>query len=714
MKKYLVPLLIVFLLISFLAAINNTLVFTWSNGGFSSNPSAPDHGTHDWIAQHALDWLPQKEKQFILDNLASYLYGTELPDNWNASDGIGDVGKHHVYYFEDGTLQDNASAERAQEIYFNAMTCFKNGYLANASKTLGIMTHYISDLAVFAHVMGNDTDWGNDNKTRHDRYEQHVDTRTDHYEDEFNHFLKFDGALTNISAYDAALALAYNTTFGVNGNLTCGWMNENYDWSNLAFENRCGESLNLAVNAVADVLHTFFIEMQGVAHFINVPFHYQDIDYYCGPACLEMVFDYYGENISQFEIADVARTIGEPVYSTYTDEMVRAAHFSNISTSQGEEIPDGNITGYSLRKLGYAAFENHGMSLTQLKGYIDEDKPLILLMFYRIGGPYGHFRVVTGYNETHIFVHDPWNNVTWGGRYGGANIVFNYTAFLDLWSYYGYWALCTLPWTITVSAPNYIKAQAPFQINATIGYPQPLPDALNSYPSSSCNATITLPANPNITLVNGETFKKILGTGDLQAGANLTVSWMLIANSSGTYTIGIMAEGLVSGSVWPHENYTAYDYIDRIGASVNVTVQLIEDSVSPLIGIAMRIPGGDVQPNQKVELFVIVTDAESGVKNVTLYYNLNDSQTWTHILMSRNSNSYNGTIPGQPEGTFVRFKIVAYDYVGNNATLDGESMYQIVPEFPSTAILIAFLVLALAIALSFKKRILKFGAHNKV
>jgi hypothetical protein len=53
-------------------------------------------------------------------------------------------------------------------------------------------------------------------------------------------------------------------------------------------------------------------------HLIDVPFHYQDIEYYCGPAALQMVFDYYGEDINQSEIADVARTIGEPVYSTFT------------------------------------------------------------------------------------------------------------------------------------------------------------------------------------------------------------------------------------------------------------------------------------------------------------------------------------------------------------------------------------------------------------
>jgi len=698
------------LLLSFLM-FSATLfsVSGWSNGGFSADPSNPDYGTHDWIAQHALDWLPLEEKQFILNNIANYLYGTELPDNGGAPDGIGDTVKHHVYYFANGSLQDDASAVRAQEEYGKAVKLFKAGGLANAAKTLGVMTHYIADVAVFGHVMGLETDWGNE--THHSDYETYVNARTNNYTDEFNTFLVFDGVLSEIFAYHATLTLANDTTFDGGGGLTCVWMDENYNWSDSTFKNRCGESLNFAVNLIADVLHTFYLDVHGIVHLITVPFHYQDVDYYCGPACLEMVFDYYGENINQFEIADVARTIGEPVYSTFTDELRRAAHFSNISTSRGAEIPDENITGYTLRKLGYGAFEAYDMDLTQLKRYIDQDKPLILLMFYRIGSSYGHYRVVTGYNETHIFLHDPWNKPLWGGRYGCAHIAFNYTAFLDLWSYYDNWALYTLPWTINISAPTYIKPETPFQINATIAYPQSLPNAPDNYPASSCNATITLPANANLTLAQGETLKKTLGTSSLNAGANCTVSWMLIANSSISCNITIEVEGLVSGSVGARYNYTAYNYSDRIGARVNVTVQLGGDSTAPLISMPSRLPEGDVQPNQQVKVFVNVTDPESGVKNVTLYYNLNNSLTWAAKPMSYNSTSclYNTTILGQPIGTHVRFIIVAYDKVGNNATGDGTEYctYQVVPEFPLSLILPLFMVLAILAILCVKKKALR-------
>jgi len=230
----------------------------WSNGGYSADPSNPDYGTHDWIAQHALDWLPIEEKKYILDNLAAYLYGTELPDNGGAPDGIGDTAKHHIYYNSAEVMTDDAAAVRASTEYSNTLNLLKAEDYAKAAKNAGIMSHYIVDMAVFGHVMGSSTDWGNE--THHKDYEDYVNKRTSNYSAEFNSYLSFDGSLTKISAYDAAKNLAYDTTFDVNGDLTCVWMDQNYDWNNPTFKNRAGESLNLAVNYLADVLHTLAVE----------------------------------------------------------------------------------------------------------------------------------------------------------------------------------------------------------------------------------------------------------------------------------------------------------------------------------------------------------------------------------------------------------------------------------------------------------------------
>ena len=258
LKKQTACLLVIALLSSWIMV--NYEVSGWSNGGYSADPANPDYGTHDWIAEHALDWLPQEEKQFLLDNKAVYLYGTELPDNGQAADGIGDTTKHHVYFSADGTVQDDVAADRAEEEYAKAVAAYDDGNFSGAAKQLGIVTHYVADMAVFGHVMGASTAWGAEVHHTSD-YEPYVQTRTNSYMDDFDSFLAFDGSLSTVSAYDAALALANDTTFDAGGQYTCVWMDQNYDWSDAAFKNRSGESLNLAVNQVADVLHTFLSQV---------------------------------------------------------------------------------------------------------------------------------------------------------------------------------------------------------------------------------------------------------------------------------------------------------------------------------------------------------------------------------------------------------------------------------------------------------------------
>jgi hypothetical protein len=239
-----------------IVGFDTAAVSGWSNGGYSTDPTHPDYGTHDWIAEHALDWLPQQTKQFLIDNKASFLYGTELPDNSQAADGIGDTTKHHVYFFANGSVQDDAAAVRAREEYSKAVDYYNAQNYNEAAKRLGATVHYISDMAVFGHVMGAETAWGAE--THHSDYETYVQGRMGSYASEFDSFLVFDGNLSTIAAYDAALTLANDTNFDLDGDLTCVWMDQHYNWSDAAFKNRCGESLNLAVNIVADMLHSFY------------------------------------------------------------------------------------------------------------------------------------------------------------------------------------------------------------------------------------------------------------------------------------------------------------------------------------------------------------------------------------------------------------------------------------------------------------------------
>lgn len=246
----------------------------WSNGGFSPSPDSPNYGTHDWIAEHALDWLPEEARWWINANLNWYLYGTELPDNGRAPDGIGDVNLHHVYFGADGALIDDSAARRANETFNQALAYMLARDFASAAKYAGAMTHYIADVAVFGHVMGGGTDWGAEE--HHDDYERYVNSKTSSYNSDWSAHLSFDGELRLITAYDAAVELAYDTTFDTSGRgLTCVWMDRNYDWSNQTFMMRAMESINLAVNYVTDVLYTLYTVYAASTAEPTAPFDYR-------------------------------------------------------------------------------------------------------------------------------------------------------------------------------------------------------------------------------------------------------------------------------------------------------------------------------------------------------------------------------------------------------------------------------------------------------
>ena len=238
----------------------NGQVSAWSNGGTSTEPARPKYGTHDFLAQHALDWVPSELGFWLHGNLATYLYGTELPDFEDApgGDGIGDTLKHHVYFGIDGQVKDDSSARRAQESFDRVLGYLVSKDYANAAKWMGVTSHYIDDLAVFGHVMGKITIWGEER--HHDDYETWVDTITDRYNTTFASCLSFDGSLepTQVqkTAFAIAIDLAHDTTFDD----TCkghsaAWMDANYDTHDTTFRMRTCELLNHAVNAVADAIY---------------------------------------------------------------------------------------------------------------------------------------------------------------------------------------------------------------------------------------------------------------------------------------------------------------------------------------------------------------------------------------------------------------------------------------------------------------------------
>ncbi|RLI41096.1 hypothetical protein DRO59_07790, partial [Candidatus Bathyarchaeota archaeon] len=212
-------------------------------------------------------------------------------------------------------------------------------------------------------------------------------------------------------------------------------------------------------------------------------------------------------------------------------------------------------------------------------------------------------------NETHVFLHDPWNNIEWGGDYGGPNIAMNYTFFADMWSYSGNWSLFVSPWKITINMPKAAYVGQHFTVAANITYTCPSSFTPYDYPASPCIATISLPED--LTLANGENMTKNLG--DLQAGDIVQTSWDVEAMRSGNYSITVEAEGKISGFVGEKPDAgPSYNYHDRLGGYasdlINITAatQFFIGGVYPAQGAPgtlVNIYGGGATTNGTVIAF---------------------------------------------------------------------------------------------------------------
>jgi hypothetical protein len=225
--------------------------YAWDNGGYSSNPSNPDYGMHDRIADLALS-ISTEDVAFLRSTYhTQYLLGTEAPDN---PEYIGDSVNHHVYFYSSGEVQDDKSAARAKQMYEEALAKIDSGSLMDAAFLIGAMTHYISDVGVFGHTMGSATDWGAE--VHHSDYESEFDNRMDAYS------LPSSIAPAPKNAYEATMQLARTITFGegvIKANI---WMDSHYNWSDLAsFVPSAMHSLDLSILAVASAIDQLVVEV---------------------------------------------------------------------------------------------------------------------------------------------------------------------------------------------------------------------------------------------------------------------------------------------------------------------------------------------------------------------------------------------------------------------------------------------------------------------
>ncbi|MBN1802473.1 MAG: hypothetical protein JW891_13260 [Candidatus Lokiarchaeota archaeon] len=259
---------------------------SFSSGSYADNHFAydfdMDFGTHDWIALNAINYLKLKSNSYawLSDRLEIVFLGTEAPDNAGVNDvfdgenvkGFGDTSLHHNYYKEDGSIvyEEDDSSSRARLMGQWASGNFSEGKLDLAAYYIGAMTHYISDLAVYAHIARNNVDPypSTDFDEHHAQYESYIQSRTNDYNNLFEFFSLRTFNYASQSPYDVSMSLGWDTYKDPNPAETtvrdAKWMHDNFftGWAltvasrvsetdpiKIMYYDRVEESLNNAIQA---------------------------------------------------------------------------------------------------------------------------------------------------------------------------------------------------------------------------------------------------------------------------------------------------------------------------------------------------------------------------------------------------------------------------------------------------------------------------------
>jgi len=351
----------------------------------------------------------------------------------------------------------------------------------------------------------------------------------------------------------------------------------------------------IIIGIVCALIATMFVltttapaAMAASAVKLDVPWYQQVNDWMCGPASVQIVFDYWGEYIDQREIGYAAGC--RPSWTgTNLSGMIRAGHYSDLSPI---DYSNCKLLGYTGRGLGYAAFAYSSSEfwLDGLKALLDQGYPVIVSGYWGFetsgnsntvpaSSPIGHFRVVVGYDDAagEVIINDPWGRdmKNQGDNQGSmkdnpgynsefAGIRFSYDYFKQLWSYNfqrTYSAVFLAPWHIDVTQSG---AGTKLKVTATVTYPCPEPFDRATYPASDVQVSLAVPAG--LVLAKGESAVKTVNA--LSAGGSLQVSWNLVGVSAGPHDVSVAAQGLVSGS------YAGIPYTDRIGGEATATVTI--------------------------------------------------------------------------------------------------------------------------------------------
>jgi ABC-type bacteriocin/lantibiotic exporter with double-glycine peptidase domain len=116
---------------------------------------------------------------------------------------------------------------------------------------------------------------------------------------------------------------------------------------------------------------------------MKIPYHRQKKEYWCGPAALQMAFEFHGKHMSQKSIARLAKT--------------------NKRTGTA-----GRKMTVAVRAAGLLQFRKKNSSLADIKKYLLNKTPVIV-NFVEPSWEVAHYALVCKLTPKEIVLNDPWN-----------------------------------------------------------------------------------------------------------------------------------------------------------------------------------------------------------------------------------------------------------------------------------------------------------------
>jgi len=159
----------------------------------------------------------------------------------------------------------------------------------------------------------------------------------------------------------------------------------------------------------------------------------------CGPACIEMIFNYWGEK--RWKQKQVATEILHrfPKVKRYKECGILETSPTNFriypgtGTSTMREFlkRHGTVDNFKIKETSNDVLKSdkeRSEMFQTLKGYIRQATPVIVHQYTSLKSKSGHYRVVTGYDEEKelVFLNDP--------RPKGGRIEQSYDLFFQLWN----------------------------------------------------------------------------------------------------------------------------------------------------------------------------------------------------------------------------------------------------------------------------------------